>query len=244
MTRLDAASLTRGASLWLKRLPWIVLPPACRACGTLLEPLSARTVGFPYLCNPCHDALPWRESPMAAEGSTALDQVWAPWHYAPPVREWIWQYKYQRRDGWARCFGALAALALSGGLPLHEFTHIAPVPLHRRRFHWRGFNQALLLAHHWRRQLRETHRGAPPIVPGLLRRTRHTQPQMELGAEDRQSNVAGAFAVHPAELDRMDGARVLLVDDVMTTGATLNECAAVLKQAGAAGVEALVIARA
>lgn len=241
---MDATHLRRRAAHWLERLPWLVLPPACRGCGALLEPLAARTVGFPYLCNPCHDALPWRESPMAAPEQAALDQVWAPWHYAPPVREWIWQYKYGRRDGWARCLGMLSAAALAGGLPLAEFTHIAPVPLHRRRFGWRGFNQSLLLAHHWRRGLGRRADASPPVVPGLLRRTRHTRPQMELGADDRLDNVAGAFAVHPRWAGRLGGARVLLVDDVMTTGATLHECAAVLRAAGAAGVEALVMARA
>src|SRR5690349_9014949 len=123
------------------RLPWVALPPACRDCGTLLEPLAATTLGFPYLCNPCFDALPWRPTPAPEEDLGALDRVWAPWHYAPPVQPWIWQYKYQRRDGWARCLAGLAAQALAAGMPLSRYTHVVPVPLHRRRFHWRGFNQ-------------------------------------------------------------------------------------------------------
>jgi ComF family protein len=222
----------------------MVLPPACRGCGGLLEPLSATAIGFPYLCNPCYDGLPWRPSPAPVEENGPLDQVWAPWRYAAPVQQWIWQYKYQRRDGWARCFAGVAAQALAGGMALDTYTHIAPVPLHRRRFHWRGFNQSLLLAHHWRRGLAAINLPAPPIAAALLRRTRHTRPQMELDAGDRQENVAGAFAVDPRFAPRLAGARVLLVDDVMTTGATLKECAAVLKQAGAASVEALVMARA
>lgn len=242
MKALPAGRARRAGHL-LRRLPWMVLPPACRSCGGLLEPLAAATIGFPYLCNPCYDALPWRPSPTPAEDAGALDRVWAPWHYAAPVQQWIWQYKYQRRDGWGRCLAGLAAQALAGGMPLHEFTHLAPVPLHRLRFHWRGFNQALLLAHHWQRGLRGANLQPPALAAGLLRRTRHTRPQMELDAGDRQDNVAGAFAVHPRCASQLPGARVLLVDDVMTTGATLKECATVLKAAGAVAVDALVLAR-
>jgi len=235
---------TRQAAHLLGRLPWIVMPPSCRGCNTLLEPLSATTVGFPYLCNPCYDALPWRPSPSPVEEAGPLDQVWAPWHYTAPLQQWIWQYKYQRRDGWARCLAGLTAQALGGGMPLAALTHIVPVPLHRRRFHWRGFNQSLLLAHHWRRGIARANLQAPPIAASFLRRMRHTRPQMELDAGDRQDNVAGAFAVNPRHASQIEDARILLVDDVMTTGATLKECAAVLKAAGAASVEALVLARA
>jgi hypothetical protein len=72
----------RSRSPWLQRVPWVLMPPACRGCGTLLEPLAMAAVGFPYLCNPCHDALPWRPDPGAGDPVDDLDRVWAPWHYA------------------------------------------------------------------------------------------------------------------------------------------------------------------
>jgi ComF family protein len=232
-----------AAPVLMRRLAWMLLPPACRRCGALLEPLAMDTLGFPFLCDRCFTALPWREEPAEWGSVEGVERVWAPWRYAPPVEAWIWQYKYGRRDGWARCLAGLAALVLGAGMPLAAYTHMAPVPLHRRRLHWRGFNQALLLAHRWRRGLRAARLPVPPLAPGLLLRTRHTRPQMELDARTRRKNVAGAFALNPRAPD-LAGARVLLVDDVMTTGATLSECAAVLGEAGAASVEALVLARA
>src|SRR5262245_32103853 len=123
----------RAAVRALRRLPWVALPPACRSCGTLLEPLAMATLGFPYVCNPCFNALPWRPSPAPQEDAAPLDRVWAPWHYVPPVQHWVWEYKYQRRDGWARCFAGLAAQALAAGMPLARYAYIAPVPLHRKR---------------------------------------------------------------------------------------------------------------
>jgi ComF family protein len=112
---------------------------------------------------------------------------------------------------------------------------VVPVPLHWRRFHYRGFNQAVALARPLARQF------SLPLISRVLRRTRHTVPQVELQPEERVKNIRGAFSVRqPA---RIKGLRLLLVDDVFTTGATLNECARVLKAAGAASVTAFTLTR-
>lgn len=112
---------------------------------------------------------------------------------------------------------------------------VAPVPLHRRRRRERGYDQALLLARVVARRL------GGELRPRLLRRTRYTSQQALLPMRHRWDNVRGAFAVRRGE--RLDGRKVLLVDDVMTTGVTADECAGELKAAGAAEVQVLTLAR-
>jgi ComF family protein len=122
-------------------------------------------------------------------------------------------------------------------------TLIVPVPLHPKRLRWRGFNQSLLLAHALRDTWRQSGLPVPPILATGLARIRETQPQMELTGVERRVNVAGAFTVPGHAQHRIRGARVLLVDDVATTGATLRECAAALLAAGAERVDAMAVAR-
>lgn len=113
---------------------------------------------------------------------------------------------------------------------------IMPVPLHPKRLRQRGFNQALLLAH------RISMRHDIPLVYDNLARVRPTRPQVELTGEERVKNVAGAFSLRFPEI--VENKHILLIDDVFTTGATMNECAAVLKSAGAEQVTACTLARA
>jgi len=113
---------------------------------------------------------------------------------------------------------------------------VMPVPLHRKRLKHRGFNQALLLA-----QGVAMHFGCMLSFDNLLR-TRQTRPQVELSGEERALNVKGAFSLlHPQEVKNRG---ILLIDDVFTTGATMNECARMLKLAGARSVVAFTLARA
>jgi len=112
---------------------------------------------------------------------------------------------------------------------------IVPVPLHARRLRERGYNQATLLA-------RELGKGVGlPVLENALIRVRDTSPQVDLSAEERKENVRGAF--HCPD-DRLAGKNVLLVDDVYTTGATLEACSSALKQRGVRNVWALTLARA
>jgi len=112
---------------------------------------------------------------------------------------------------------------------------VVPVPLHRRRLWWRGFNQAALLAMTIARRL------DTPVELRSLTRSRVTMPQTSKDHDERRRNVRRAFAVTSSS--RIRGRRVLLVDDVMTTGATVDECARVLIAAGAARVDVLTLAR-
>jgi ComF family protein len=112
---------------------------------------------------------------------------------------------------------------------------IVPVPLHTRRLRERGYNQAALLA-------RELGKGVGlPVLEDAVARVRYTSPQVDLNAEERKENVQGAFH---CPTDRVAGKSVLLVDDVYTTGATLEACSLALKQRGVLTVWALTLARA
>jgi ComF family protein len=119
---------------------------------------------------------------------------------------------------------------------LSHIDMVMPVPLHRKRLRQRGFNQALLLAHRMSEQY------GIPLVFDNLERVRPTRPQVELSGEERVKNVTGAFALRFPK--KVEDKHILVIDDVFTTGATMNECAGVLKSAGAEQVTACTLARA
>ena len=124
-----------------------------------------------------------------------------------------------------------------------EAAVLVPVPLHRSRERERGFNQAELLACGLSAALAKSHgEQAPSVEPHALRRTRATPPQTGLSLSARRENVRGVFAV--PDTARVRDRAIVLVDDVMTTGATVSACAAALKGAGARGVAAFTLARA
>jgi ComF family protein len=156
------------------------------------------------------------------------------------VSNWIQSLKYGGRDVLVRLLARLMHDAPCGEAPLADGGWVIPVPLHRRRLRQRGFNQSYLLAHAWRAAWRETGNARPALRSRLLARQRYTRPQVELTSDAREANVAGAFLVRMP----LAGRRVLLVDDVLTTGSTLRACAEALRAAGAARVEAFAVARA
>jgi len=148
----------------------------------------------------------------------------------------VHELKYGKKTYLARSFGPLLASYAATWLGDHgNALVVMPVPLHPRRLRERGFNQSLLLARHVAAKL-----GAD-LDCLSLRRTRFTQPQTGLTGEERKKNVRKAFAV--AEKAAIEKRSVLLIDDVATTGSTLNECAGALKKAGVKEVLCLVLAR-
>ena len=168
-----------------------------------------------------------------------FDAARSVYNYVGAIRPAIHQLKYNGKTALAKPLSQLLIefLTTSSTRPCapHELDLIVPVPLHAWRQWRRGFNQSELLA----RQI-----GRVFEIPAreVLRRTRLTPPQVELSREERQKNMQGAFALRDTKHD-IRGVTILLIDDVYTTGATLKECAQVLKNAGAAKVFVFTLAR-
>jgi ComF family protein len=195
--------------------------PVCPLCGRPFDSPEALTKSPDHICLSCRRTPP------------AFDQAISVGYFEGPLREAIHQFKYRP----CRSLGRPLTQWMSKCIrPAGGIDCVVPVPLHIARLRHRGFNQALIIAN-------ELIRVFPiPLSYDNLARVRSTVPQVELTGEERIKNVAGAFALRrPDELKERD---VLLIDDVYTTGATMNECAKVLKNAGAARVTALTIARA
>jgi ComF family protein len=206
-----------SASAWA-RINFIE-DPVCACCGA---PFSV-AFGEATLCAGCIADPPDFDSARAGvvydDASHAL----------------IIAFKHSDRTDLAPLFARW--LAGAGRLTLTKDALVAPVPLHWRRLFARRYNQAALLA-----RLLAGAVGAE-FAPDLLARTRPTPPQKNLSGEARRRNVAGAFTLSPGAAMRIAGRSVVIVDDVLTTGATLSACARALKKAGAARVDALAIAR-
>lgn len=140
-------------------------------------------------------------------------------------------------DQWAGLARYDAMLSMAGTQLLADVDFIAPIPLHWRRLWQRKYNQSALLAYGVAARTQKT------CVADLLLRTRFTPPQMRLKRAERLKNVQRAFAVNPRHMEMVKDKKILLVDDVMTTGATANVCAKALRKAGAREVCVLTLAR-
>lgn len=159
-------------------------------------------------------------------------RAWTLYPYTSPLRDAICLFKYRGKVSLASALGALMTeqLPLLGRLDV-----IMPVPLHRERLRQREFNQSLLLADHIGRVL-----GIPVSYTNLIRTT-SSPPQTTLSKKSRLKNLRGAFALqYPDEIIKK---RVLLIDDVFTTGTTVNECAKSLRKAGSSDVLVLTLGR-
>jgi ComF family protein len=202
--------------------------PLCPACGRLYW----TNQGVDHACADC------LESPMVFEAARAAGI------YAQPLKTLVHQFKYQGRAELARPFGKLLWDAFLRFYDPQGFDLIIPVPLHWFRRFRRGFNQADLLVREWWRYAADAGIlwNRSMVAPHLLSRRRRTPAQTGLGKRQRAANLKNAFIVPRA--DHVRGKRVLLVDDVMTTGTTAAECTKALMSAGAGVVKVLTLARA
>jgi ComF family protein len=196
-----------------------------------IEPLDAE-----HFCASCRTPFA-NDFPLDEKGLCALcrnglrrfDHVYCYGFYSGVLKDLIYLFKYGRIESLGKPLGHI----LSAALPRDQaYDVVVPVPLHWRKLWQRGFNQAGVLA-------RRIARRRGMRFANVLKRRRWTGTQAELSNPERRKNVANAFAVR----GRVDGLRILLVDDVMTTGATAGACAAELKRAGAKSVTLLTLAR-
>ena len=204
----------------------LLYPPKCPFCGRVLER------GEEGACAICPEGLPWHPEPKAVPGcDVCLSPLW----YQDGVREGVHRYKFDGGAGHAALFGLLMAQCLTdrwdGPVDL-----VTWVPLHPKRLARRSYDQAELLA------LRVGELTGL-AVESTLEKVRAAAAQSGIdGEEARKANVKDAYRALPG-LD-LSGKRIVLIDDVATTGATLSECAAALRRAGAASVVGLTFARA
>jgi len=219
------ASICRAC--WEGIQPWV--GPSCERCGLPFTTWRALD-SVDSLCGFCR------------QGEQEFDVARNYGLYVGNLRKAILQLKFRGRERLGYRLGALLGRAFEA-LPEPDSAIVTPVPLHPSRRRQRGFDQAELLARGLVRRLRKEDRlHGVQLAEGSLRRIRATVPQVGLSASERRENVRGVFSVGRPEQVR--NRTVVVIHDVMTTGATLSACAAALKQAGAARVLALSLARA
>jgi ComF family protein len=226
----------------------LAMPPQCLACHGL-------TASAGSLCSSCWSRLTLIEKPYCArlgipfaydlgDGALSAEAIADP----PPfdrcravasfddiARQLVHGLKYRDRLELAQWMAAW--MIRGGGELIADAGVVVPVPLHRRRLWWRRFNQSALLAG------TVAEKSGKPLAPFALQRVRATVHQVGLTPKERETNVRGAFRVPAAEKIAVAGRRVLLVDDVYTTGATARAATRALLRAGAVGVDILVFAR-
>ncbi len=242
-----------------------VFPSRCLICGTFdgLHPPDGGIVSDPltcvtasYFCESCRKELTPIGSPFCSkcglpfvsrkgESHTCSECLTEEKYfrrarafgvYDGALMEAIHAFKYGKRASLSRPLAALARQTFLQFWDNYNIDLLVPVPLHLKRLRQRGFNQAHLLINRWAK-LDKT-----PFDGLVLSRTRWTEPQTSLSRKERQKNIKKAFSVKRPE--SVEGRRIVLVDDVYTTGSTANECARVLMKAGAEFVDVLTLARA
>ena len=207
----------------------LLFPPKCPFCQRLLEDPRA------LLCPGCQRKLPWLTGRQGERRVDFADSCLSPLAYRDRVPDAVHRFKFSGVRAYAKPFGILMAQCARDGLE-ESPDLVTWAPLSRKRLRERGYDQAELLARQVGKLL------DLPVLP-LLKKARHTAPQSGLEeAGARRANALGAYEPLPG--DGAAGKRVLLVDDVVTSGATLSECARVLRQGGAVRVDCLTLAQA
>lgn len=217
------------------------LPARCSVCAAWpAQPVCEDCVQrFAQPASRCRTCARRLDAPVAQCGeclrqAPPLDACFAAVTYGYPWAELVTDFKFRQQPAWASSFATLMRSMPWVEPALEQADLVLPVPLWPERLVWRGFNQALQIA----RALEPAKTRADMLV-----RIRDTQVQSTQSRGERGANLQGAFALHPLKSHLIRGCRVVLVDDVMTTGATLFEAARVLRSSGAAHITGLSFAR-
>lgn len=206
----------------------LLFPPRCAFCGKLMKPEEKDG-----LCAVCQEKLPWILGAAAEQKLEFISLCVSPLWYQGEVRESVRRYKFYGRSGYVDTYGLLVAQCVQDHLA-GRFDLITWAPLSRERRKERGYDQAMLLAQAAAQRLGCT-------ASATLQKVRNTGAQSGLHDDSaRRANVLGAYELTAP----VEGRRVLLIDDVVTTGSTLSECARVLRTGGAADVVCATLARA
>jgi ComF family protein len=228
----------------------IIFPPQCLACAEIINLPESRV-----FCPPCQEkisfitgsicpicGMPFLESPAGSHicgncltNKPYYNQARSVAGFETVIMDTIHKFKYGRRVSSGNALGSFMADFSFPDLDFSEYSLLVPVPLHIKRLRERGFNQSLLLA----KELGKKHK--LPVNFSLLKRCRFTLTQTGLNRNEREKNIKGAFIV--TDKKKIAGENIILIDDVYTTGATINECARVLMKAGAQRVAVLTLAR-
>ena len=216
---------------FFEKLIRLVYPVKCMVCDIILREDTSL-----YLCEPCKKTLPqynkWLRKSIRMP---CVDGTFAAYYYKNGVETAIHNMKFKNLPKLAQTMGSLIYEELKEE-SLPYFDYIIPVPMHPKKKRQRGYNQSELVAKATARFLEKEGR------TDILLKARNTKPQIMLKREDRLKNLESAFTVNKTILDSIQGKHVLLVDDVLTTGTTINTCAKILKENGFTFVYALVIA--
>lgn len=214
----------------MKMFDWfleLLFPSKCTFCREILDEKHTD------ICPKCQKELPYTKNGGLLKGNFFTACI-SPLYYEEKVRDALLRYKFHRMTVYADCFGSLIAECAEEYIDSHVDI-ISWVPLSRRRLRKRGYDQARLLA------MEVSKRLEIPCVP-TLKKTRHTKPQSRTGdMAKRRSNISGAYTAINKEM--IEGKRILLIDDIVTTGSTFSECSRILGLAGADRVYCAAAAR-
>ncbi len=214
----------------LKLLDYIlklIYPPKCVFCQTIIDKSD--------ICNECAKALPYTKGDSIYQKFPFVDKCISPLYYKDNVRSAILRFKFGSAPTNSKRFGIIMSEYAENNLDCGGIDMVSYIPLSRKRIHERGYNQAELLAKEISRNI-----GLPLV--STLKKPKNTTAQSTIkGYKDRAANVIGAFTL--IDEGRVRDKYILLVDDVVTTGATLSEAARVLKKAGAKAVYCITVAR-